>query len=62
MVMPSQSKQERGAGKKESAIHDLCDEIRRDAAGASFHCGCKRLSQTVEQDIGKRGSPALSRM
>eukprot|EP00957_Ditylum_brightwellii_P022648 1708078-Ditylum_brightwellii.AAC.1 len=62
MVIPSQSKQERGAGKKEPTIHDLCDEIRRDAAGSSSHYGRDILLQTGEQPLGKRGSPVLSRM
>eukprot|EP00957_Ditylum_brightwellii_P068578 5206594-Ditylum_brightwellii.AAC.1 len=62
MVMPSQSKQEQGAGKKELAIQDLCDEIRRDAAAASSHCWHERSSQTWEQPLSKKGSPALSRM
>eukprot|EP00957_Ditylum_brightwellii_P142714 10874179-Ditylum_brightwellii.AAC.1 len=62
MVIPSQSKREQGAGKKEPAIQDLCNEIRRDAAGASSHCGSERSPQTGEHPLGKRGSPAISRM
>eukprot|EP00957_Ditylum_brightwellii_P027996 2114680-Ditylum_brightwellii.AAC.1 len=62
MVMPSQLKREWGAGNKEPVIQDLCDEIRRDAVGASSHCRRERSPQTGEQPLSKRGSPAISRM
>eukprot|EP00957_Ditylum_brightwellii_P051714 3921599-Ditylum_brightwellii.AAC.1 len=59
--MPSQSKREWGAGKKEPAIRGLCGEMWR-CSWSEFPLLNERSPQTGEQPLGKKGSPAISRM